>query len=233
MIAVSPPASGLEVVMRARLPVVLALLSAALPARGDTPAAATAGPFFGVRAGLALPYGDVAQGGPRVEDLVERKIPLGLELGYRFNGRIWGELFFDLAPATAASDLCAPGIECSASDFRIGLAFLLRMAPRAFLDPWLGAGVGVEVLNVEGRNAAAGGVPYEWSWFGFELPFVEAGLDLAVTSRFTLGPWVSATIARFTSDSARASGSDTATGSIADRARHGWYSGGIKATLHL
>jgi hypothetical protein len=219
--------------MRARPAAVLALLAAALPARPDGPAAASAGPFFGLRAGFAIPYGDVAQGGPRVEDLVERKFPLGLELGYRFHRRIWGELFFDLAPASASSEVCAAGIDCSASDFRAGLAFLLRFAPRAFVDPWLGAGVGVEVLNVEGRNAAAGGVPYEWSWFGLELPFVEAGVDLAVWERVTIGPWISWTLARFTSDSARAEGGETVSGSVADRAQHGWYAGGIKATLHL
>jgi hypothetical protein len=221
-----------EVLMR-RLPVVLALLAGALPARPEVPAAASAGPFFGLRAGIALPYGDVAQDGPRVEDLVDRKFPLGLELGYRFHQRIWGELFFDLAPASATSELCAGGAECSASDFRVGIAFLVRLAPRAFLDPWLGAGVGIEVLNVEGRNAAAGGAPYEWSWFGLELPFVEAGVDVAVTTRLAIGPWISATLARFTSDSARASGGDTVSGAVASRAWHGWYSGGIKATLHL
>jgi hypothetical protein len=219
--------------MRARLPLVLALSLAAPPALGDAPAAATSGPFFGVRAGLAVPYGDVAQGGPRLEDFVDRKIPLGIELGYRFHRRFWGELFFDLAPASAASELCAGDVDCSASNFRLGLAFLLRLAPRASVAPWLGAGVGVEVLNVEGRNAEAGGVPYEWSWFGLELPFLEAGVDLAVTERFTLGPWISATIARFTSDSARASGGETVSGAVADRAQHGWLSGGIKATLHL
>src|SRR6266542_3985030 len=72
-----------EVVMRASLAVLLAV--AAAGARAEPPSAA--GPIFGVRAGLGVPYGDVARGGPRIEDLVARKAPLGLELGYRFGRR--------------------------------------------------------------------------------------------------------------------------------------------------
>jgi hypothetical protein len=219
--------------MRARLLAVLALLAAALPVRGEPPVTATRGLFVGLRAGVSLPYGDLQQDGPRLEDVVEATLPLGLELGYRLHRRLWTELVLDVAPGRAASDLCAEGVDCDAADFRLALAFLLRLAPGAFLDPWLGAGIGVEVLNVEGRNAAAGGVRYEWSWFGLELPFVEAGLDWAVTRRFTVGPWLSVTIARFTSDSARPAGGETASGEIEARARHGWYSGGLKATLHL
>jgi hypothetical protein len=220
-------------VVRAPHPlVVLALLAAALPARGEEPPAAR-GPFVGVYAGFATPHGDVARSGPRLEDLVDYKVPLGLGLGYRFNRRIWGELFVELAPGSADSALCAGGVECSASNFRTGLAFLLRLAPRARLDPWIGVGAGIEVLNVEGRNVAAGGAAYEWSWFGIELPIVEAGVDVTVSERFSVGPFASATVARFTSESARAIGGATDSGEVPGRRTHGWLSAGIKATLRL
>jgi hypothetical protein len=219
--------------MRARRPVLVGvLLLAAAAARAQQGAPAAAGPFVGIYGGVGLPYGDVAAGGPAVEDLVERKVPLGIELGYRFNRRFWGQLFFELAPATASSALCAEGVECSASDFRTGLALLFRIAPQAWLDPWIGVGVAIEVLNAEGQNVAAG-APYEWSWFGLELPFAAAGIDFAVSDRVGIGPWASATVARFTSDSARPSGGETVSGSIPDRARHGWISAGVKATLRL
>jgi hypothetical protein len=222
-----------EVVMRARSPVLLAvLLLAAAPTGAQEPRVQARGPFIALRAGVGLPYGDIADGGPAVEDLVDRKIPLALELGYRFNRRVWGQLFFDLAPASAASALCAGEVDCSASDFRTGLAFLFRMAPGARLDPWVGIGVAIEVLNAEGQNVDAG-APYEWSWFGLELPFATLGVDWAVSERIAVGPWASATVARFTSDSVRASGGETVSGSVQDRAVHGWISAGLKATLRL
>ncbi len=209
----------------------LALLAlAGAPARADPPA--TAGPLFGVHAGFGVPYGDIARGGPRLEDVVERKVPLGLEIGYRFDRRFWAELFFEVAPGAAASSLCAAGTSCRASDVRLGLAVLFRIAPRAWLDPWLGVGVGIEVMNAKGYDAAAA-APFEWSWFGYELPFAEAGVDVAVTDRIGVGPWVSATVARFTSDSVEPVGGTTASGAIQRRATHGWLSGGVKATLKL
>jgi hypothetical protein len=219
--------------MRAGPVLVAALLLAATwPAQAQQGTAPAAGPFVAVYGGLGLPYGDIAGDGPALDEVVERKIPLGVELGYRFNRRVWGELFFELAPGTAAEALCAGGVECSASDFRTGLAFLFRIAPKAWLDPWIGVGVALEVLNAEGQNAAAG-TPYEWSWFGLELPFATAGIDFAVSDRVGIGPWATASLARFTSDSARPVGGGTVSGSVADRAQHSWLSAGVKATLRL
>jgi hypothetical protein len=216
--------------MRARAPVLAALLLVTPSARAEPPA--RAGPFFGIHGGYGVPRGDVARGGPRIEDVVERKTPLGIDLGYRFSPRLWGQLFFDLAPASAAPELCTAGVSCSASDVRLGLGVLFRLAPRARLDPWLGAGIAVEVMNAEGLNVAQG-ARYEWSWFGFELPFVEAGIDLAVSDRVALGPFVSGTFARFTSESVRPEGGATSSGGIKQRTNHGWLSAGLKATLKL
>jgi hypothetical protein len=217
--------------MRALLPLLLAVASIAppSPARAEPPA--PAGPIFALRAGVGIATGDVERGGPEVRDLVDRKLPLGLEIGYRFGPRVWGELFFELAPASAASSLCAAGADCTASDARIGLAVLLRLAPRSFLDPWVGVGLGVEVMNAKGWDAATSS-EREWSWAGVELPLVEAGVDVAVTDRLGVGPWASMTVARFTSESVEA-GSGTTSGKIQDRATHGWLSGGVKATLKL
>jgi opacity protein-like surface antigen len=218
--------------MRALPPVLLAAaaLAAASPARARE-AVASAGPIFALRAGLGVPTGDIARGGPEVRDVVEYKIPLGLEIGYRFGRRIWGELVFELAPAGAASGLCAAGADCFASDARIALALLLRLAPRSLLDPWVGVGVGVEVMNARGRNSATSS-EFESSWAGLELPLVEAGVDVAVSDRVAIGPWASFTVARFTSESVEAGGGTTS-GKIQDRAAHGWLSGGLKATLKL
>jgi hypothetical protein len=222
--------------MRARSPLLLALaaLAAAPAARAEVPRGTGAGPLFALRAGVGFPRGEIRRDGPDVRDYVERKIPLGLELGYRFGERIWGEFFFELAPASAASSLCAAGVECYASDARLGVAVLLRLAPRWRVDPWVGLGVGVEVLNAKGWNAsAAPPAHYEWSWAGVELPFVETGFDLAVSQRVGVGPWASLTIARFTSESSEKDDGGTVTHKIQDRAYHGWISGGLKATLKL
>jgi hypothetical protein len=217
--------------MRARRPVVIALLAlAASSASADPPGAA--GPYFALRAAWGVPYGDVEQAGPRLEDLVESKLPIGLEIGYRFNRRLWGQLFFDLAPAWAAPDVCTGDVSCDASDVRLGIGMIVRLAPTAFIDPWLGVGVAVELMNAEGLAPGTGAVS-ERSWFGYELPFVDAGVDLALSDRVTVGPWISATVARFTSESVRPKGGSTTSGAVRDRATHGWLTAGLKATLKL
>ena len=220
--------------MRARRLVllVLAVLLAAPAARAAAPALPETGPLLALRAGFGVPQGSIARAGPDVSDVVARKVPLGFELGYRLGRRVWGELQFEIAPATAASALCAAGTSCSASDVRFGLALQLRLLPDRRIDPWIGVGAGVEVMNAEGLDAATA-TRTEWSWAGLELPFVEAGVDVAVSREVAVGPWASVGFGRFTSESMRANGGDTVSGAVHGRATHRWLTAGLRATLKL
>ncbi|HEX9050952.1 MAG TPA: hypothetical protein VF841_10505 [Anaeromyxobacter sp.] len=219
--------------MRGR-PLLLLALLAALPA-----AARAAGPsrgpdddgiLFGVRGGWALPSGDIAPGEP-LDGLADAKLPLWLELGYRFSGHVRAEIYFELAPMTLASP-CPSGAACSAFDVRSGLALQLHPAPRSWLDPWVGFGLGVEYLQATTPIAGGGVAAWQLSWYGVEVP-VEVGLDLAISDVFTLGPYATVSFAQFTSASARPPGGATASGAIDRRATHGWGQAGLKMTLKL
>ena len=216
------------------------LLAAALLALAPIAAAAELappperGPIFSVRAGHGVPAGDAVRGGPAVSEIAERKFPLGFELGYRLTRRFWAQLAFELAPATPASPRCAAGTSCSASDVRFGAELMVRLLPGGRVDPWLAAGAGVEVLNAAGRDpAAATPARTEWSWAGLELPFLEAGADVAISDRIGVGPWGSISFVRFTSDSAKVEGAAEVSGAVRGRAVHRWLSGGLQATLKL
>lgn len=220
--------------MRALPLLVVALLAplAAAGADAPPPPSLERGPVFALRGGVAVPSGDVARGGPAVEDLVERKIPLGFELGYRVSRRFWAELQFELAPGTPAASLCAAGTSCEASDVRVGAHAVLRLLPGAWLDPWLGVGVGVEVLNAKGLDGG-GGARTERSWAGVELPCVEAGADVAISDRIGVGPWASLSFVRFSSESVRVGSGTTVSGAVHGRSVHRWASAGLQATLRL
>lgn len=198
----------------------------------EAPPVGDVGPFAALRAGLGGPWGDIADGGPRVSDYADAKLPLGFELGYRLGRRLWTELYFELAPARAARALCAGGAACSASDVRLGLAAIVRLAPGARLDPWVALGAGIEVMNAKGRDAATGEITAV-SWAGVEAPVLEAGLDVALSDYAGVGPWLSASLSHFTTGSARDAEGDTSAGRIEARGRHGWISGGVKLTLRL
>lgn len=218
--------------MRARRLLLLALLAPAF-ARGEAAAPpAQSGPMFALRGGVGVPSGPIASTGPDVADLVSRKVPFGVDIGYRFGPRIWAELHFEFAPATPAASLCAAGASCSASDVRFGALLALRLLPGRRVDPWLGAGVGAEVLEVEGRDAVSA-AHVEWSWAGVELPFVEAGLDVALSDRVGLGPFASLSFVRFTSASARADDGAKVSGAVTGRAVHRWVSAGLRVTVRL
>jgi hypothetical protein len=208
------------------------LLGIALPASADGPHPAERGPVLSLRAGYGVPSGAVARGGPGVADFAERKYPVGLELGYRLTRHLWPVLVVELAPATPASALCGGGASCSASDVHLGLQLVFRLLPGALVDPWVAAGAGVEVLNAAGRDTSGLGTA-RWSWAGVELPYLEAGLDLAVSSWIAVGPWASLSFTRFTSDSVTVEGADEVSGAVHGRTVHRWISGGLRATLRL
>ena len=218
--------------MRASQALVLCALLAAPAARAQ-PADDPTGLVLGARIGWGVPFGDVSRDAIAVGDVVERKIPVWLELGYRFGRHVTGEIYLELAPASVQPSYCAPDVSCEASQVRFGLAIQLRLAPGAVLDPWLGLGFGVEVLNATIWEPAPIPGEVEWRWAGVELPVVEAGIDLAVFDRLSLGPYVTATLARFTSVSQRPVGGPTSSGAIDDRATHGWLQAGLRAVLRL
>ncbi len=218
--------------MRARRLLLLALLAAPAAARatGGRSAPDEDGILVGVRGGWALPAGEITPG-ESLKDLADAKLPLWLEVGYRFNGHVRAELYFELAPMSLAN-ACPSGAACSAFDVRSGVALQLHPAPRSWLDPWIGLGFGVEYLQATTPVDGGGLSAWELSWYGLEVP-VEAGLDLAVSDVFTLGPYASVSVSQFTSASARPPGGPTASGAIDRRATHGWGQAGLKMTLKL
>jgi hypothetical protein len=225
--AEAAPRGAPAVLARARPLALLAVLLTAGGALADPPQ--PRGPLIGARLGWAIPRGDVARAGPALEDVVDGALPIALDLGYRFNRRVWGQLYIAAAPAASATAFCSG--DCSAADVRFGVEVLLRLAPGARLDPWVGVGAGIELLQVKG-DEAADGTRREWDWAGIEIPF-EAGLDVAIGDRFSLGPYLSVALAQFTAASVRPAGGSTPSESVKDRATHAWLAGGLKATVRL
>lgn len=219
--------------MSARAAVLLAAI--VWPAAASAARPSEDGLVLGARVGWGEPAGRVARGGEPLGDLVASKLPIWVELGYRFTRHVWGEIYFEIAPAEMASRSCAAGDSCTASNFHGGLAIQLRLAPGARVDPWLGVGAGVEVLSVTPSErdpvAAPGGTPRRWA--GIELPLVEGGVDLAITDRLSLGPYASVTFAQYTSEERRPPGGSSDTSSVDDRVTHRWMQAGLKLTLRL
>ncbi|MBN8231235.1 hypothetical protein JYK02_27320 [Corallococcus macrosporus] len=113
----------------------------------------------------------------KITDSAKVSIPVIAELGFRATPRfyvgVWGswEKVF-----TKTNDLsCPEGFDCSTEQWRFGPEVRYHIAPDAGFDPWIGLGVGLEILksHVEGDTQvqAAPGV------------FVPAHVDTHVTDR--------------------------------------------------
>lgn len=216
--------------MPARSLLLASLLALAAPAAAaPQPPGDEDGMLFGVRGGWAVPGGDVERGQP-LKELAKAELPLWLELGYRFSGHVRAAFYFELAPVSLTAP-CPVGAACSSFDGRFGLGIQLHPWPRAWLDPWIGAGVGVEQLQATTPRPGEA-LASELSWFGLEVP-VELGFDLEISDVFTLGPYATVSFAQFTSASVKPPGGATTTTTIRDRATHGWAQVGLKATFKL
>jgi hypothetical protein len=214
------------------------------PRRAAPPREAGPGPTgltLSLRAGYATPGGEIADDVdpvsgaeiyPPLDDVVVRKIPFWIELGYRFTPVVWGGIYLELAPVRGDRSFCLPDRSCEASTVRFGLDLQLHFSPRGSLDPWIGVGGGIEILNAELFDPTANAIS-EFSWAGFELPLVEAGLDVAVSRQVALGPYVSWSLGQYTSFSVRTPGFADESGRLDDRAFHSWFEVGLRGTLKL
>ena len=70
-------------------------------------------------------------------------------------------------------------------------------------DPWLGLGIGYEWLKVsEGGGSLTGDTVFH----GFEFVDFQAGIDLVLTKRFSVGPFAALTLAQYRAVSVRGTG---------------------------
>ena len=192
------------------------------------------------RLGYGIPSGDISDDldaaglkvDPALDDSVRHKVPIWLELGYRFNPAVWGGFYLELAPASVDRDFCLPGRDCDAGSVRFGVDMQLHLSPRSNIDPWVGVGLGVEWLRVEAYDPSIDDIS-EFTWAGLELPLLEAGLDLAISPRATIGPYVAWSIGYFTRYGVESPGFRDVSGSIDDLAIHTWFQIGVKGTLKL
>jgi hypothetical protein len=176
----------------------------------------------GLRLGYAAPFGKLG-GVVNMSDFFSGAIPLVLELGYRINANATIGILFQYAFALTKN--CDPGASCSGSVIRLGLEGLFHIPVEGPFVPWLGLGTGYEWLSLDESGSTGGSVTVE----GFEFLNLQAGGDYRLSPYFSLGPFVSFSLARYDSGST----SSGAGGEIRGKAIHEWLQFGMKGTFNL
>lgn len=216
--------------------VTLALLAGARPAAAEQ--APDRGPELALRLGYTVPFGD-AERDTAVDSSVSGAIPLLLEAGFRFNPNVFVGGYFQYALAQVkggAVDCDANGNSCSGSQLRLGVEGIYRFTPDAVFAPWLGLGLGYEWLKAELSTTALGGISGDHTYSGIELVNLQAGGDYRAGRALVIGPFVSLSVARFSSESGSfriGGGTGSSDGDITDTAVHTWLSLGVRGAFTL
>jgi hypothetical protein len=188
------------------------------------------GPVFGLRLGVGFPAGRISdEGDPYLGDFVDHQVPIWLEMGYRFTPFVWGTIQGQIAPTSVSFAACG-GTGCDAMNYRIGADLQLHLGPDQPFDPWLGIGFGYEWLNAEALDL--NDVFTEFTFSGWQLPLLEAGMDFAVSPNVALGPYFSWGLGRYRHVDAT-QGGVTTSAHIDNQAYHSWFQIGVKGTFKL
>ena len=193
------------------------------------PQAASAALAADLRAGYAIPYGKIS-GDADLASFVQGHVPLGVDLRWRFTPRFSAGAYlsygFGVLSDSRAGKCRVLGAECTASDLRTGLEAELQLSEGWKVTPYLSARVGWESFAFEEDAGVS------WSrtrYYGWELG-AEGGATLLERGALRVGAFLGVTGGSFYGYGARGPGLD-ASGSITDRALHGWFTVGVRAAI--
>lgn len=217
----------------------------------SAPASASARPYhgasyptrgfeLGLRLGVAWSggwTGDISNaiidppGNWRLSAFARTQIPLLLDVGYRFNPSwyLGGYFQYGFANVNRADSSCAPaGVDCSARDIRLGILATYHFRPEMRFAPWLGFGAGLEWFTMSWDYGA------DWqevTLSGFELLNLQFGFDGRISRGFSLGPFFSFSLGRFTSASNETSTAGV-TADIYNTDVHQWFWLGVRGVFN-
>lgn len=171
-----------------------------------------------LRLGYGLPLGEV-QKESKLSDAVTGEIPVVLSVGYRINPNIYVGGLMQYGMAFVKD--CPDGASCSAYDMRLGIEGIYNIMPDANISPWVGIGLGYEILHGSRDD-------YSGSSKGLEFINLQAGGDFKLSPMFLIGPYVSCSVGQYSSWS-----SEGQSGDIEEKSIHEWLQVGVKATMNL
>jgi hypothetical protein len=219
-VRLEPPTS--TVPLSTAPPPVLAPPSSAPPATQE--ALKRHGLSFGLRFDFGFPLGSVnsAHGESADQGFGDHfgiLFPLTADVGYRLTPHWYLGGYFSFGLSTS-STICSGSSECSLNDIRFGLEGKYSFSPNAFVDPWIGAGLGWEIAN---ESTDGGAAPS----YGPEILHVRTGLDFRVTPHLFLGPEAMFTFGVFTNALGSVAATSMRPAYTLSAALHDWISIGI------
>jgi hypothetical protein len=185
---------------------------------------------WGLRLGYADPGGNAWRDMPQ-QDMTGGVVLLQADLSYAFRPTLVGSVFGAIGIGGNGNALSAScegtGATCHVLLLDIGFAGEFRPLPGAFIQPWVGASLGVDVLT---RHAEYGGYSVDANAYGPALS-ASAGLDIDFGT-FRLGPYFDYKLGWYQSvDVSDSLGYSTSSDPEIDHvAMHRWLTIGVRGT---
>jgi hypothetical protein len=160
-------------------------------------------PFYGVFGiGGLFPGGD-AQRNLGMDQIFDPQLDIYLEGGVRLNQHLALGLYVDIGAGDPAGPVrsdpnCSGANSCTATTGRVGLLLRHTFQPRAYSTPWVAIGTGYEWGDVNVTdNFGNAGTEY-FSYRGWEIARIMAGLDLRTNPIFGFGLYGGVGFGRYT-----------------------------------
>ncbi len=219
-------------------------------------AQSSSGLALGLRSGYAIPMGKAgalptsATGGAvdpnkdNLHDSITGMVPLWFDVGYRVNPAVYVGGFFQYGFAFVNKDVasaCNQGISCSAHDVAFGANLHYHILPDAQFDPWVGAGLGYELITASESGSvtianATFNVDGSTTLKGFQFLVLEAGGDLKATPDFAVGPFVNFALGQYSTWSSNTTANGVTqdqSGDLQDTGMHEWLTIGLRGQYNL
>lgn len=211
--------------------------------------AAGSGFAVGTRLGFGLPFGklgsgeDAGEASPALSDLVSGGFPAQLDVGYFMDSRLYVGGFFQYGLMMFGQE-CPDIADCSASQLRFGLNAAYSFTPEGKLSPWMGLGIGYEMLN-SNVSSTIEGITFKvgQSLRGFEFANLQGGVDFRIGKSLWVGPYANFTVGQYSNlslDLGELGGiggepgeEEALSGEIPNKAFHFWLMGGVRVLFRL
>ncbi len=158
-------------------------------------------PFYGVFGIGGLFQGGNAEHGVGMDQRFDPQLDLYMEGGLRLNQHLALGLYVDLGagdPASSVRAACnASGSDCTAGTGRVGILFRHTFQPRAYSTPWIAVGTGYEWGDVHYTDQFGDTGQEYFSYRGWEIARLMAGLDLRTNPVFGFGLYGGVSFGRY------------------------------------
>jgi len=216
-------------------PGLVATPALAAPAASSSSSAAGAASHalsFGARLGYAIPLGSL-DGAASLSDTLTGHVPIWLDAGYLFIPQLYAGLYFEYGVGLVSSKTCVSG--CSSNVVRIGIDAQYRILPESSFDPWVGIGLGYEILNGSaiGTTGVTAGRQEGIAFNGFEFVNLQAGLDYKPLANLGIGPFLAFSVAEYTNVGESLDGVSVPGTTITSTAVHEWIYLGVRGEYDL